>query len=75
LFRVVDLVLETLRNHKDDYLRRIAIMLFNSIVQGLDNQKREIGYLGAVKVRIDLLNSMCQKQRFSSLFVFMYFLL
>ena len=31
-FRVAELLLAALRNHKDDYLRRIAIMLFNAIL-------------------------------------------
>ncbi|XP_066928047.1 protein zer-1 homolog [Clytia hemisphaerica] len=56
LFRVADLLLEALRNHKDDYLRRIAIMLFNTIVcQNFENQKREIGYLGAVKTILNII--------------------
>ena len=49
-FRVADLLLAALRAHKDDYLRGIAIMLFNAIVcQNAGNQKKEVGLRGAIQ--------------------------
>lgn len=57
-YRVAELLLTALRNHPDDYLRRIAIMLFNAIVcqsQNAGIQKREIGLRGAIQTIIQVI--------------------
>jgi len=54
--RLADLLLAALQKHRDDYLRRVAIMLFNAIVcQNAGNQKKEMGLHGAIETILQII--------------------
>lgn len=67
-FRVADLLLAALRNHQDDYLRSIAIMLFNAIVcQNAGNQKKEVGLRGAIQTVMQVIREKVDGREVDSL--------
>ena len=67
-FRVADLLLAALRNHQDDYLRGIAIMLFNAIVcQNAGNQKKEVGLRGAIQTVMQVIREKVEGREVDSL--------
>lgn len=67
-FRVADLLLAALRNHQDNYLRGIAMMLFNAIVcQNAGNQKKEVGLRGAIQTVMQVIREKVETREVDSL--------